>query len=153
MAILAGLMIFPAAFSVGVSPDSGPSLIFYHPSARVSAGFFGCSRVGLCAFDFVLCPFVAGCNNVAHLVARGKHCFLLRRAAPHAQKKQQPIVTGGTLHCWAVLFALVGRNEQLEHCRTFFVRCVRLCYRTDILTHWRFSHLYFPRLGCTAQCG
>ena len=26
--LLAGLMIFPAAFSVGVSPDSGPSLIF-----------------------------------------------------------------------------------------------------------------------------
>lgn len=28
VAILAGLMIFPAAFSVGVNPDSGPSLIF-----------------------------------------------------------------------------------------------------------------------------
>jgi NSS family neurotransmitter:Na+ symporter len=28
VAILAGLMIFPAAFSVGVKPDSGPSLIF-----------------------------------------------------------------------------------------------------------------------------
>lgn len=28
VAILAGVMIFPAAFSVGVSPDSGPSLVF-----------------------------------------------------------------------------------------------------------------------------
>lgn len=28
VAVLAGLMIFPAAFSVGVSPDSGPSLIY-----------------------------------------------------------------------------------------------------------------------------
>lgn len=28
IAILAGLMIFPSAFSVGVNPDSGPSLIF-----------------------------------------------------------------------------------------------------------------------------
>ena len=28
IAILSGLIIFPAAFSVGVSPDSGPSLIF-----------------------------------------------------------------------------------------------------------------------------
>ena len=28
IAVLAGLMIFPAAFSVGISPDSGPSLIF-----------------------------------------------------------------------------------------------------------------------------
>ena len=28
IAILAGLMIFPAAFSVGINPDSGPQLIF-----------------------------------------------------------------------------------------------------------------------------
>lgn len=28
VAILAGLMIFPAAFSVGITPDAGPSLIF-----------------------------------------------------------------------------------------------------------------------------
>lgn len=28
IAIMAGMMIFPAAFSVGVNPDSGPSLIF-----------------------------------------------------------------------------------------------------------------------------
>lgn len=28
VAILAGLMIFPAAFAVGINPDSGPSLIF-----------------------------------------------------------------------------------------------------------------------------
>jgi len=28
IAILAGLMIFPAAFSVGIAPDSGPSLVF-----------------------------------------------------------------------------------------------------------------------------
>lgn len=28
VAVLAGLMIFPAAFSVGISPDAGPSLIF-----------------------------------------------------------------------------------------------------------------------------
>ena len=28
VAVLAGMMIFPAAFSVGVNPDSGPSLIF-----------------------------------------------------------------------------------------------------------------------------
>ena len=33
IAILAGLIIFPAAFSVGIQPDAGPSLIFtLHPS-------------------------------------------------------------------------------------------------------------------------
>ena len=29
VAILAGLIIFPAAFSVGIQPDAGPSLIYY----------------------------------------------------------------------------------------------------------------------------
>ena len=28
VAVLAGLIIFPAAFSVGIQPDAGPSLIF-----------------------------------------------------------------------------------------------------------------------------
>ena len=36
IAILAGLMIFPAAFSVGINPDSGPSLISLH---EVSTAF------------------------------------------------------------------------------------------------------------------
>lgn len=30
VAVLAGLIIFPAAFSVGIQPDAGPSLILLH---------------------------------------------------------------------------------------------------------------------------
>jgi NSS family neurotransmitter:Na+ symporter len=40
VAILAGLMIFPAAFSVGISPDSGPSLIFITFAECFQRGFF-----------------------------------------------------------------------------------------------------------------
>lgn len=39
IAILAGLMIFPAAFSVGVNPDSGPSLLFITLPSVFQAAF------------------------------------------------------------------------------------------------------------------
>lgn len=46
VAILAGLMIFPAAFSVGVSPDSGPSLIFITLPNVFDKAFAGIPIVG-----------------------------------------------------------------------------------------------------------
>ena len=46
VAILAGLMIFPAAFSVGVNPDSGPSLIFITLPNVFQQAFGGVPMVG-----------------------------------------------------------------------------------------------------------
>ena len=46
VAILAGLMIFPAAASVGVSPDSGPSLIFITLPNVFEQAFSGIPIVG-----------------------------------------------------------------------------------------------------------
>ncbi|HEY9551227.1 MAG TPA: sodium-dependent transporter [Prevotella sp.] len=46
VAILAGLMIFPAAFSVGVQPDSGPSLIFITLPNVFNEAFAGLPAVG-----------------------------------------------------------------------------------------------------------
>ena len=46
VAILAGLMIFPAAFSVGVNPDSGPSLIFITLPNVFNQAFGGMPAVG-----------------------------------------------------------------------------------------------------------
>jgi len=46
VAVLAGLMIFPAAFSVGVSPDSGPSLIFITLPNVFQQAFSGIPLVG-----------------------------------------------------------------------------------------------------------
>lgn len=46
VAILAGLMIFPAAFSAGVSPDSGPSLIFITLPNVFQQAFAGMPLVG-----------------------------------------------------------------------------------------------------------
>lgn len=47
VAILAGLMIFPAAFSVGVNPDSGPSLIFITLPNVFEKAFAGMPVIGL----------------------------------------------------------------------------------------------------------
>ena len=46
IAILAALMIFPAAFSVGVNPDSGPSLIFITLPNVFQTAFAGMPVVG-----------------------------------------------------------------------------------------------------------
>ena len=56
IAILSGLMIFPAAASVGISPDSGPSLIF------------------------VLCTVSICSPHIHHLHARDWYSLLYRRA-------------------------------------------------------------------------
>jgi neurotransmitter:Na+ symporter, NSS family len=47
VAILAGLMIFPAAFSVGVNPGSGPSLIFVTLPNVFCEAFGGIPAVGI----------------------------------------------------------------------------------------------------------
>ena len=46
IAILAGLVIFPAAFSVGVEPDSGPSLIFITLPSVFQQAFASVPAVG-----------------------------------------------------------------------------------------------------------
>ena len=48
VAILAGLMIFPAAFSVGVNPDSGPSLIFITLPNVFQQAFASMPLLGYC---------------------------------------------------------------------------------------------------------
>ena len=48
IAIMAGLMIFPAAFSVGVNPDCGPSLIFITLPNVFQQAFDSLPLVGYC---------------------------------------------------------------------------------------------------------
>ncbi|PAF47812.1 sodium-dependent transporter [Helicobacter sp. 12S02634-8] len=53
VAILAGFMIFPVLFSAGLSPDSGPSLVFKTLPIAFSHIYFG-SAVGVLFFLFLL---------------------------------------------------------------------------------------------------
>ncbi len=68
VAILAGLMIFPAAFSVGVSPDSGPSLIFITLPNVFAQAFAGMPVVGyVVALLFFLLLTLAGLTSLISL--------------------------------------------------------------------------------------
>ena len=67
VAILAGLMIFPAAFSVGVSPDSGPSLIFITLPNVFEQAFASMPMLGYVislAFYLLLSVVTGGCSLI-----------------------------------------------------------------------------------------
>ena len=125
VAILAGLMIFPAAFSVGVSPDSG----LYHFNGILSVAFNG--SVDL--FDFP---------------TRGEYS-LLPRGVAH-QSSTCCIDRYGWLFAYrCCLFVVVGRVEfpQGGRCRPF--RRLRLRDRTNLPPYWWTSYLPIYWLVCS----
>ena len=68
VAILAGLMIFPAAFSVGISPDSGPSLVFITLPNVFHQAFSGMPVLGyIIAVAFYLLLSVAALTSLISL--------------------------------------------------------------------------------------
>ncbi len=68
VAILAGLMIFPAAFSVGISPDSGPSLIFITLPNVFNQAFAGVPLLGWCvSLIFYSLLFLAALTSLISL--------------------------------------------------------------------------------------
>ena len=87
VAILAGLMIFPAAFSVGVKPDSGPSLIFITLPNVFQQAFAGLPLVGyvVSLMFFVLLSLAALTSIMSlHEVATAflqEEMYLTRKAA------------------------------------------------------------------------
>lgn len=68
VAILAGLMIFPAAFSVGISPDSGPSLVFITLPNVFNQAFATMPTVGIVvAFLFYALLILAAITSLISL--------------------------------------------------------------------------------------
>ena len=67
IAILAGFMIFPAAFSVGVNPDSGPSLIFITLPNVFTQAFASMPMVGyvVSIMFYVLLVFAALTSTIS----------------------------------------------------------------------------------------
>ena len=61
VAILAGFIIFPAAFSVGIQPDAGPSLLFITLPNCISTGIRQHTLVGNCLVHHVL-RFTGACS-------------------------------------------------------------------------------------------
>ena len=68
VAILAGLMIFPAAFSVGVQPDSGPSLIYITLPSVFQQAFSAVPFVGtIVSFAFYALMSLAALTSMISL--------------------------------------------------------------------------------------
>lgn len=68
VAILAGLIIFPAAFSVGIQPDSGPSLIFITLPNVFQQAFSGAPVMAyLCSVMFYILLAVAAVTSTISL--------------------------------------------------------------------------------------
>lgn len=85
VAIVAGLIIFPACFSFGVSPDSGPSLIFVTlpnvfnsmAGGRIWGALFF-MFMSFAAFSTVLAVFenIISCNMDMWKISRKKACLI-----------------------------------------------------------------------------
>ena len=77
VAVLAGVVIFPAVFSVGIAPTSGPSLVFITlPSIFKRHAVEHGLVVGLL-------PAAGRCGaHLDDLAARGRHGLPARRVAP-----------------------------------------------------------------------
>lgn len=113
VAILAGLMIFPAAFSVGVSPDSGPSLIFITLPNVFREAFSAMPVVGyvISVLFYVLLALAALTSTISmHEIGTAffhEECHLPRRRAAW-------IVTGVTGAICVICSLSVGALPSLR---------------------------------------
>ena len=113
VAILAGLMIFPAAFSVGVSPDSGPSLIFITLPNVFEQAFASMPVVGyVISLSFYLLLSMAALTSLISLHEVNTAFFQeeLHISRPRAAM----IVTGGCFLIGAVCSLSLGDWSFLQ---------------------------------------
>ena len=113
VAILAGLMIFPAAFSVGVSPDSGPSLIFITLPHVFQQAFSGVPVVGyVLSLMFYALLGLAALTSLISLHEVSTAFFF--EEFHITRKKAATIVTAGTLTIGAFCSLSLGAMSGLS---------------------------------------
>ena len=113
VAILAGLMIFPAAFSVGVSPDSGPSLIFITLPNVFNEAFAGLPLLGwLVSLLFYLLLSLAALTSLISLHEVSTAFFY--EELHISRKKGAIIVTVVCTVIGAVCSLSLGQGRGLE---------------------------------------
>ncbi len=98
VAVLAGVVIFPAVFSVGIAPSSGPSLVFI-----TLPGIFNGMPLSM-VWSSVFFPAAhRGSPHLDHLTARGRHGLPARRVAPEPPRRGPPPLSTGALGAVASL--------------------------------------------------
>lgn len=113
VAILAGLMIFPAAFSVGVSPDSGPSLVFITIPGVMNNAFAAIPVVG-----YVISLLFYGLLTLAaltSLISLHEVCTAFLSEEMHIQRRTAAVaVTAGCSLVGAFCSLSLGGYEGLQ---------------------------------------
>ena len=120
VAILAGLMIFPAAFSVGVNPDSGPSLIFITLPNVFNEAFSGMPVLGwVISLLFYLLLSIAAITSLMSLHEVSTAFFY--EELHISRKKGALIVTVACTIIGSVCSLSLGAWSGLEiHGKSFF---------------------------------
>jgi len=112
VAILAGLMIFPAAFSVGINPDSGPSLIFITLPNVFQQAFSAMPTVGyIISLLFFLLLSLAALTSLMSL--HEVSTAFLQEEMSISRKKAAVIVTVATCVIGAFCSLSLGAVESL----------------------------------------
>ena len=126
VAILAGFIIFPAAFSVGIQPDSGPSLIFITLPNVFQQAFGGVPDISIHILCNVLRIVGDGCFNFYHFLARSSN-RLSSRGVQSFPWKSSKVSHRRLCLPRNILFIIIGSDERIHRFRTGNVRSLRLC--------------------------
>ena len=152
VAILAGLMIFPAAFAVGVNPDSGASLVFITLPNVFQQAFAGVPALGyiISLVFFALLTLAALTSLISlHEVSTA----FLHEELVITRKKAAFIVTVTTIIIGTLVLAVAGCRRRTDGMGQDAVRLLRLRHRTGILAHRGIPDMYLYRLGGAASGG
>ncbi len=104
VAILAGLVIFPAAFSVGINPDSGPALIFITIPNVFEKAFAGAPILGyVVALGFYALLTLAALTS---LISLHEVCTAFAQEEFHLGRKKGAAVTSAVCIVIAALCSL-----------------------------------------------
>lgn len=145
VAILAGLIIFPAAFSVGIQPDAGPSLIFITLPNVFQQAFSG---VPLLAYIFSVMFYIlsGSCRTDFHYFhARSGNSLSTRRIPSEPQTCSK--LCYRRLHLLRYFMFTVTRCRQgLYYIWLEFIRPVRLCHSQDHVAIGWFVYFHLHRL-------
>ena len=113
VAILAGLMIFPAAFSVGINPGSGASLVFLTLPNVFNQAFAGMSLLGwVVSLMFYLLLSLAALTSLISLHEGGTAFFY--EELHISRRKGAAIVTASTMAVGVLCSLSLGAWSSLQ---------------------------------------
>ena len=138
VAILAGLIIFPAAFSVGIQPDAGPSLIFITLPNVFQQAFSG---VPLLAYIFsVMFYILLAVAALTSTISMHEVVTAYLHEEFHLSRKRAASFVR------YFMFTVTRCRQGLYYIWLEFIRPVRLCHSQDHVAIGWFVYFHLHRL-------